>query len=249
MLQSPHHPRSPPLDSLQYGGCPIRTARSLCSFPPPSLACQSSTTDSLYYSLQIPLHKTSAPTTLPAARMVSPVSSDKRKTSATAAKDSPTHHICSSACSLATRGKTSRFHMHSSSYWLLSLPHFFYLPARLPRSLSPSLPFASLYPPLQLGSPLLGSRDSPQQWSNALYVSQLWNFSSPSKHYVPTNPATALPTPPGVSNEIVTIYRLPGFIPAICYPSRYFYCTSGCASSASETAWWGGAENLNKGKR
>lgn len=119
---------------MPYGGCPTRTARSLCSYPPPSLPCQSSTTDSQSYSLQIPLDKASAPTTLLAAHMVSLVSSDKPKTSATAAKDSPTHHICSSAFSLATCGKVSQLHAHSDSYWPLSLSH---TSTSLPHSPSP----------------------------------------------------------------------------------------------------------------
>lgn len=51
----------------------------------------------------------------------------------------------------------------------LSLPHV-HFPASLPQPLSPSLPSASLSSQLKLGSPLLGSSDSPQQWSNALYV-------------------------------------------------------------------------------
>lgn len=96
----------------------------------------------------------------------------KPKTSATAAKDSPAHYICSSAFFLATLQNFSRLHVHSSAYWSLSIPHFC-LPDWLPPSLYPSLPSASLYSQLQLGSLLLGSSDSPQQWSDAIYV---WNF-------------------------------------------------------------------------
>lgn len=180
--------------------------------------------------------------------MVSLVSSDKPKTSATAAKDSPTHHICSSAFSLATCGKISWLHVHSDSYWPLALPHF-YVSVWLPWSFKSFSTFCL--------TSLTATTWFPSSWIQWLPSTmikcplhlKLQNFSSPSKHYVPTNPATALPAPLGVSNEIVTMYRLPGFILAICYPSRYFYCTSGCAISASETAWWGGAENLNKGKR
>lgn len=61
-------------------------------------------------------------------------------------------------------------------------------------------------------------------------------FPPPSQRHIPTSPATALPTPPGGCNESRTIYRPPGFILAICSPSRYFYCTSSCAIAASETA-------------
>lgn len=106
------------------------------------------------YSLHILLDKASAPTALLAAHMVSLVFSDKLKTSATAARDSPTHHICSSDFFLETRGKISGLHMHSVSYWPLS-PPYFYLAVQQPGSLSPPLPSDSLYSQLQLGSPPL----------------------------------------------------------------------------------------------
>lgn len=229
---------------MPCSGCPTRTARSLRSFSPPSVPCQSSTTDSQSYSLQIPLDKDSAHPTLLAARMVSLVSSDKPKTLATAAKESPTHHLCLFSSNLWEDFPTPR------AQWFLLAS----LPAMLPPPCLTPLVLKSSAFCLTLLAATTWFPSSWIQWLPSTMIKcplRLWlqNFSSPSKHYVPTNPATALPTPPEVSNEIVTIYRLPGFILAICYPSRYFYCTSGCAISASETAWWGGAENLNKGKR
>lgn len=171
----------------------------------------------------------------------------KPKASATAAKDSPAHHICSSAFFLATLQNFSWPHVHSSAYWSLSIPHSASLPdcphPYTPLCLLPHFTRSYNLVPFSLDPVTLHNNDQMPS------MSATSNFSSPPKHYVPMNPAPALPTPPGVSNESTTIYRLPGFILAICYPSRYFYCTSGCAISASETARWGGAENWNKGKR
>lgn len=217
-------------------GCPTRTALSAPFHHLLSLVKAALQTHNPY-SLQIPLDKVSSPITLPAAHMVSLGSSDKPNASVRQPRTLlPT---TSAPLPFFWQSWEDSLTLHAQQFLLTSLspPHYCCFPAWLPPSLNPSLPSAPLYVQLQLGSSLHGPSDSPQQRSNAISVCDFKCFFS--KHYIPTNPAMAHPTPRGVSNESVTISRLPGFIPAICYPSRYFYCTSGCAIPASETAAWG----------
>lgn len=68
-----------------------------------------------------------------------------------AAKDSSTHHICSSAFFSGSHGKIPWLCMHSNSCWLLSAPHYFCFPVWLPLSLNSPLPSAPFHLQLQLG--------------------------------------------------------------------------------------------------
>lgn len=138
------------------------------------------------------------------------------------------HHICRLCLFSGSSWEyllTARSPSHTSLTSLPASPCPQLLPHLLPRfTCSYSLVPLSLDPATPLSNDPMPSTSVPSI------------FPPPSQRHIPTSPATALPTPPGGCNENRTIYRPPGFILAICSPSRYFYCTSSCAIAASETA-------------